>query len=205
MSDQKILDIAHISFLDMIKSIIDQTGAAAAKGSLIRNALGAAEKFEAKDFATFEEFVDSIEAIANAITSIEGQAVHVGNGLFGLPNCPFAASIKNYKDVFKAMPEGYGDLTEEFNKTGGMTEKLNVGHGAGVSPFCAVHQPLRSGLGKSITIGGKPIQVLQLGCKSGVGEKGLADKMIQDSDYSADDVSKVLDDNMCCYAVKVGA
>ncbi len=203
MQEGKILDIAHVSFLDMIRVSIAQTGAAATKGTLIRNTLSVAEKFDPVDFPTFDDFVSSIEGVSNPITAIEGKAVHKGNGLFGLPNCPFAQSIGNYKEVFKGMPDGYGELTDEYNKTGGVTDKYRVGNGAGVSPFCALHQPLRSALGGKITIGGKPVTIYQLGCKAGDGSKGLANKWIEEAGYSADEVSKVLDDNMCCYAVKV--
>ncbi len=203
MQEGKILDIAHVSFLDMIRVSIAQTGAAATKGTLIRNTLSVAEKFESVDFPSFDDFVNSIQSVQNPITAIEGKAVHKGSGLFGLPKCPFAESIANYKKVFKGMPEGYGRLTEEYNKKGSITDKYRVGQGAGVSPFCALHQPLRSAFCTKITIGGKPTAIYQLGCKAGSGAKGLANKWIEEAGYTADEVSKVLDDNMCCYAVKV--
>ncbi|MCP4602439.1 MAG: hypothetical protein GY847_18310 [Proteobacteria bacterium] len=203
MQEGKILDIAHVSFLDMIRVLIAQTGAAATKGTLIRNTLSVAEKFELVDFKSFDDFVTSIENVQNPITAIEGKAAHKGNGLFGLPKCPFAISIANYNEVFKGMPAGYGELTEEYNKRGGVTNKYRVGHGAGVSPFCALHQPLRSALEAKITIGGKPTVIYQLGCRAGSGAKGLASKWIEEAGDSVDEVSKVLDDNMCCYAVKI--
>ena len=203
MSEQKILDIAHISFLDMIQALIAQSGAASAKGTLMRNAIKAGEKFPPVNFDSLEEFVKAIDSVETPIAVIEGKAVHVGNGLFGLPKCPFADSISNYKQVFETLPAGYKELTNEFNKPGPVADKLRVGHGAGVSPFCSVHQPLRSSLGDRITIGGKPIEICQLGCKSGAGFKGLAHDLIEKTGYTADQVEKVLDDNMCCYGVKV--
>ena len=203
MTKDNILDIAHISFLELIKSAIAQTGPAAAKGMLVRNAVAAGEKMAKVDFASMDEFVASIESVANPITKAEGKAVHIGNGLFGLPRCPFESSISSYKQVHGEMPEGFGELTDEINKEGGISEKYRIGMGAGVSPFCAVHQPLRSVLGGNITIGGKPIAIYQLGCKSGDGRKGLADKWIKATGFSADEVSKVLDNHMCCYAVVV--
>jgi hypothetical protein len=203
MSDIKILDIAHISFLELIKSAIAQTGPAAAKGMLVRNAISAGEKMERADFKDLEAFAASIEAVANPITKAEGKAVHLGDGLFGLPSCPFGPSIRNYKAVHGEMPPDFDLLTEEVNKQGGISEKYRVGAGAGVSPFCAVHQPLRSVLGGNITIGGKPISIYQLGCKSGTGEKGLAKKWIEETGYDTDRISKVLDDHMCCYVVVV--
>lgn len=203
MSEQKILDIAHISFLDMIQALIAQSGAASAKGTLMRNAIKAGDRFEPVDFATLDDFVAAIESVDSPIAAVEGKARHLGDGLFGLPQCPFAESISNYKSVFDKLPDGYQELTEEYNKPGPVTDKLQVGHGAGVSPFCSVHQPFRSTLGKKITIGGKSVSVVQLGCKSGSGAKGLAEKMIAEAGFTNAQVEKALDDNMCCYALKV--
>ena len=200
---EKILDIAHISFLGLIRLAIEQSGAAAAKGTLLRTAFSTANKFGAKDFPTFDDFVNSIESVQNAITSIEGKAVHLGDGLFGLPDCPFAQSIDSYKEVFDSLPEGYKEITNEFNKPGSQTDKLHVGNGAGVSPFCSVHQPLRSGLSEKITIGGKPIIIYQLGCKSGSGIKGFAEKYIKETGYTYNKIDEILNNHMCCYAIKV--
>lgn len=203
MSDDNILDIAHLSFLDMIQALIAQSGAASAKGTLVRNAVKAGERFDTVDFPTFEAFVAAIDTVESPIAKIEGRARHVGGGLFGLPQCPFAQSIANYKKVFQKLPDGYAELTAEYNKPGPVTERMHVGHGAGVSPFCSVHQPMRASLGAKITIGGKPVEVYQLGCKSATGAKGLAHKMIEETGHSAARVESVLDEHMCCYAMKV--
>ncbi|MBN2718588.1 MAG: hypothetical protein JXX14_22275 [Deltaproteobacteria bacterium] len=205
METQKILDIAHVSFLDIIRASIVQLGAAATKGMLIRNAMATAEKIPEVSFDTLDEFVASIDIAGNPVTQVEGKAVHYGKGLFGLPSCPFAPSIGDYKSVYGGLPEDYHKITEDYNKQGPVTGALKVGHGAGVSPFCAVHQPLRGALKDRIRIGGNPISILQLGCKSGSGEKGLAQQWIDETDFTAAEVEKVLDDNMCCYAIKVEA
>ena len=205
METHKILDIAHVSFLDIIRASIVQLGAAATKGMLIRNAMAAAEKIPEVSFESLDEFVNSIDSANNPVTQVEGRAVHYGKGLFGLPVCPFAESIGDYKSVYGGLPEDYHKITDDFNKEGNVTGALKVGHGAGVSPFCAVHQPLRSALKDRIRIGGKPISILQLGCKSGSGDKGLAKQWIAETEFSEADVEKVLDDNMCCYAIKVEA
>ena len=57
MSEGKILDIAHISFLDMIKIMITLSGAASAKGTLIRNAIKTADKISEVDYPAFEDYV----------------------------------------------------------------------------------------------------------------------------------------------------
>ncbi len=203
MAEGKILDIAHISFLDMIKIMITMSGAASAKGALIRNALKTAEKIKQVDYATFDDYLAAIENATNPITMIEARASHAGNYVFGLKNCPFGPSIKNYMEVFEKLPEGYADFTAEFNKTSNITDLYRVGEGAGVSPFCSVHQPMRSAFADKITIGGKKIKIYQLGCKSGSGKKGFAEKWINESGVAKDVVDKILDNHMCCYCIQV--
>lgn len=204
MSEEgKILDIAHISFLDMIKVMITMGGAASAKGALIRNAINTAEKIKEIDYPSFEDFLAAIENSTNPITQVEGKATHQGEFLFGLANCPFGPSIKNYTGVFEKLPEGYADFTEEFNKPSKVTEIYRVGEGAGVSPFCSVHQPMRSAIAERIKIGGKKIKIYQLGCKAGSGKKGFAERWLAESGVSKDVVDKVLDNHMCCYYLKV--
>ena len=203
MGEGKILDIAHVSFLDMIKIMITLSGAASAKGTLIRNALKTAEKIKEVDYPSFDEYLAAIEAATNPITMIEARATHHGDYVFGLQNCPFGPSIKNYMQVFEKLPEGYADFTAEFNKTSNITDQYRVGEGAGVSPFCSVHQPMRSAIAEKIRIGGKKIKIFQLGCKSGSGKKGFAEKWITESGVSKDVVDKILDNHMCCYSIKI--
>ncbi|NTV15209.1 MAG: hypothetical protein HGA96_14960 [Desulfobulbaceae bacterium] len=203
MSEGRILDIAHISFLDMIKVMIAMSGAASAKGALIRNAINTAEKINEVDYPTFEDFLQAIENSTNPITQVEGKASHQGEFVFGLASCPFGPSIKNYMGVFEKLPEGYADFTEEFNKPSKITEIYRVGEGAGVSPFCSVHQPMRSAIAERILIGGKKIKIFQLGCKAGSGKKGFADRWIAEAGVSREVVDKTLDNHMCCYFLKI--
>ena len=203
MNEGKILDIAHISFLDMIKIMITLSGAANAKGTLIRNAIKTAERIAEVSYASFDEYLKAIENATNPITMIEGKSSHEGNLVFGLKSCPFGPSIKNYTQVFEKLPEGFTDFTAEFNKPSNITDQYRVGEGAGVSPFCSVHQPMRSAFAEKIKIGGKKIQIYQLGCKSGAGKKGFAEKWIKESGISKDVVDKVLDNHMCCYYIKL--
>lgn len=203
MSEGKILDIAHVSFLDMIKIMITMSGAASAKGSLIRNAIKTADRIAEVDYPSFDDYIAAIENATNPITMIEGKATHEGNYVFGLKNCPFGPSIKNYMQVFEKLPDGFADFTAEFNKQSNVTDQYRVGEGAGVSPFCSVHQPMRSAFAEKIKIGGKKIRIFQLGCKSGSGKKGFADKWIKESGVAHDIVDKILDSHMCCYSLKI--
>ncbi len=198
-----ILDIAHVSFLDMIKVMISLTGAASAKGTLVRNALKTAERIAEVDYPTFEAYLDAVEAASNPITMIEGKATHQGNHVFGLKACPFGPSIRSYTAVFEKLPDGFADFTAEFNKPSATTDQYRVGEGAGVSPFCSVHQPMRSAFAEKIRIGGKKLRVYQLGCKSAGGKKGLAEKWIREAGVAREVVERVLEGHMCCYAVEV--
>ncbi len=203
MEEGKMLDIAHVSFLDMIKVMITMSGAANAKGTLIRNALNTAGKIKEVNYNTFDDYLAAIENTTNPIAMIEGKSSHEGEHVFGLANCPFGPSIKNYMRVFEKMPDGYADFTAEFNKPSRVTDMYRVGEGAGVSPFCSVHQPMRSAVAEKITIDGKKIMIYQLGCKSGAGKKGFADKWIAESGVDKDVVDKILDKHMCCYFLKI--
>lgn len=203
MAEGKMLDIAHISFLDMIKVMITMSGAAAAKGTLIRNAINTAEKIKEIDYPSFDDFLAAIENSTNPITQVEGKASHQGEFVFGLEKCPFAPSIGNYTEVFEKLPDGYADFTKEFNKPSRVTDMYRVGEGAGVSPFCSVHQPMRSAIAERIKIGGKKIEIYQLGCKAGSGKKGFAEKWLSETGVAQDVVDKVLDNHMCCYYLKV--
>ncbi len=203
MKDEHILDIAHVSFLDMIKVLITMSGAANAKGTLIRNALSTADKIKEVNYDTFEDYLAAIENASNPIAMVEGKSTHAGEFVFGLKACPFGPSIKNYTAAFEKLPDGYADFTDEFNKPSRVTDMYRVGEGAGVSPFCAVHQPMRSAVAEKISIGGKKIKIYQLGCKSGSGYKGLADKWIAETGVPKEVVDKVLDNHMCCYYLKI--
>jgi hypothetical protein len=123
--------------------------------------------------------------------------------VFGLKLCPFGPSIKSYTAVFEKLPDGFADFTAEFNRSSNTTDQYRVGEGAGVSPFCSVHQPMRSAFAEKIRIGGKKIRLYQLGCKSGGGKKGFAEKWIGEAGVAHEVVDKVLDNHMCCYALRV--
>ncbi len=203
MSSSEILDIGHLSCLELIRALITQSGAANAKGTLVRLAVKVGEKTPKVDYPTMDDFLAAVFEGKTPIARIEGKAVHQGGAVFGLPNCPFAPSIRDYSEVFGQLPAVYSEATAEYNKAAPITDQLRVGNGAGVSPFCAIHQPLRSAVANQITIGGKPVLIYQLGCKAASGKKGLAERWIAETGRTAAEVEKVLDTNMCCYYVKV--
>jgi hypothetical protein len=203
MTEDKTVDMAHISFLDVIKLLITTSGPANAKGMLVRNAISTAEHISPVDYASFDAYLAAVADGSNPVARIEGKAEHAGNFVFGLKHCPFGPSIKNYVRIFKKLPDEFGGFTAEFNKPGPVTEQYRIGGGAGVSPFCAVHQPMRSAVASKITIMGKKIQITQLGCKSESGKKGFAVKRIAECEVSQEKVSAILDNHMCCYVIQL--
>lgn len=205
MTQTAAIDISHLTFLDLIRAVIAQSGPSPAKGTLIRMAFRVAEQIPPAEYGSFEEFVTAAEAGETPIARIEGPASHLGNGVFGLPRCPFTDLISNYKSVFETLPGGYEELMQAYNKTSAITDQYRVGEGAGVSPFCLMHQPMRSALGERILIGGKAVKVYQLGCKSGAGVKAVANKWADETGHGAGVVDGALDGHMCCYSVEIPA
>jgi hypothetical protein len=204
MSDEaKQYDAGHLSFLELVRVITTVAGPAFASGALLKTGAGIARRAKPLEYPNFDAFVAAIAAGNDAIASFEGKARHYGGGVFGLPTCPFANSVKTYKSYVGNLPEEYASVTDHFNRPSPTTEKLQVGHQAGVSPFCCVHQTLRSAIADHISVGGRPLVVYQLGCKSGSGVRGIADKFLQATGISHEQVGKVLDENMCCYFVTI--
>ena len=201
--NNNIVDISQIAFLDMLREMIAMAGPAVTKGTLIRLATKAGKHLKAVAFNSWDDFLAAVETAMNPIAITEGPATHFGNGLFGLKACPFAGAISNYKNTFGSLPESYSLVTGEFNKPGPGTDSIRVGNGAGVSPFCSVHQPMRAAASQQITVGGKPLEAHQLGCKSAAGNLGFAQRWIGEGGWTEDAVRKVLESNMCCYAIKV--
>ena len=201
--EKKAIDLSHLVFMELIRTIISTVGVSAAKGSLMRIAIQAGEQSMACDFPDFQSFYESMDSFDNPISRLEGRAQYLGNGLFGLPECPFSSLLGHYSDFYGSSPQGFESLADEFNKKSKVSDKYRVGTGAAVGPFCVFHQPMRSQVGAQITIGGKKIEIFQLGCRSSGGKKGCSQEFINEFGCSLEDVEKVLDTNMCCYGVKV--
>jgi len=196
-----MLDIGHLTFLEIIRENITTMGAAAAKGTLIRRSTKIGEQAKEADY-TMEEWEQAVSSGETVLSTFEGKAIKEGD-FYYLPACPFENSIKTYVNLYGKLPAELGKVAEEFNKPSGFAEQNKVGYGAGVSAFCCVHQPLRASLGKKIKIDGKSVVIYQLGCKAGNGTKGFADKFIEEAGMDKDIVDKLLDKSKCVYAIKV--
>lgn len=111
------------------------------------------------------------------IEVVEGATTEVQEGIFALPECPFAKTIATYKDCCGELPEELALLADHANEGGA----------AWVSAFCGIHQSFRRArLGDSYQ---------QIGCRSGA-KVSIADQEI----LSDDEVRSVLETTACVYA-----
>ncbi len=199
----KLVDLSHIVFLDLLHNVVDTAGPKVAKGNLMRIALNASNHLEQTDYASFEEFIEACNSGNTPLARMEGAAVHLGGGVFGLKACPFGSLARNYKEFFEKDASGFEELTQEFNSGSKITREYRVGLGAGVGPFCIFHQPMRSQAQTKITIDGQPIEIFQLACKSSAGSEGYADALIEEFGCDKAVVEAAMKDYMCCYGVKM--
>jgi hypothetical protein len=198
MANHDQYDAGHFSFLELLRALNKLAGPGVAKIMLLKIGMQAASEVPEREYATLEKFIESIKEMDNPISQFEGEANYYGEGIFSLPKCPFAKSIASYKGVKGKLPEDYGEITETLNKPSASSDLFRIAEGAAVSPFCGVHQPIRSALGGRIKIGGQQLKVYQLGCKSGSGKKGLSYRWINEAQLDPDVVDRILNDNMCC-------
>lgn len=198
---KSILDIAHLTLLETIRETIVSMGEPATKGTLMRRAIRIAEQLPEVEYENLDTWETAVSEMNHPLTKIEGLTER-DESIFILPQCPFAQSIATYMELFGQMPEEYSQIVEEYNKPGKFTEGLMVGHGSGVSPFCAIHQPLRSSAGKKIRVNNEDINVIQLGCKAANGKKSISNDLCQIAGVDSKIVEKHLDNGMCVYTVK---
>jgi hypothetical protein len=203
MSKDQSYDAGHFSFLELIKVMLNVAGPEFAKGNLIRTGMSAAKRMPEQAFESWDELLRSIEDGESSISLFEGRARHYEDGIFGLTLCPFADSIKTYTRLVGGLPEEFQEVSDAMNTRSRITQQLRIGEGAAVSPFCSVHQPIRSEIGRLITVSGQQLLVYQLGCKSGSGDKAIAESWCQETGVDTAFVDKVLDDNMCCYCIRL--
>lgn len=199
----KSVDLSHLVFIDLLRNLVETTGVKVAKGNLMRIAMNTGDNVEAMDFPSFNAFVEALDKSETPLAKLEGRAVHLGDGILGLEHCPFGELAGDYKSFFSSEPSGFKEITDEFNTESRITNQLNVGNGAGVGPFCIFHQPMRSQAAEKITIAGEPIEIVQLACKSGKGEKAYAEALISDFGCDRAKVESVVEEHMCCYGIRM--
>lgn len=198
---KSILDIAHLTLLETIRETIVSMGGPATKGTLMRRAIRIAEQLPEVEYENMDAWETAVNNKTHPLTKVEGVTKR-DESIFILPQCPFAQSIATYMELFGQMPDEYAQIVEEYNRPGKFTSDLHVGHGSGVSPFCAIHQPLRSAAGGKIKVDSADIHVIQLGCKAGNGKKSISNHLCQIAGVNREIVEKHLDNGMCVYTVK---
>ena len=112
-----------------------------------------------------------------SIEQVEGAVNEVQDGVFVLPECPFAKTIATYKGCCGPLPEELYGLAEYANQQGE----------AWVSAFCGIHQAFRRArIGDSYQ---------QIGCRSGDKVNVAAQDIL-----SEDEVQRILKTSACVYA-----
>ena len=112
-----------------------------------------------------------------SIEDVEGATSEVQDGVFALPECPFAESIATYKACCGPLPEEIAILADHANQQGE----------AWVSAFCGIHQSFRRArLGDSYQ---------QIACRSG-DKVSIADQDV----LSEDEAQHILETSACVYA-----
>ncbi len=196
------IDLSHLIFIDLIRSITETSGPQVAKGNLMRIALNLGKGVEKQDFATFDDLIAAINEGSTSLAKLEGKATYLGDGLVGLPACPFGKLTETYKEYFATDLEGFEELVKEFNAPGRMAKQLKIGMGAGVGPFCIFHQPMRSQIASSLSVAGKPVEIFQLACCNSKGECAYADELIAEFGCSRVAVEQAMENNVCCYGIR---
>lgn len=199
----RFLDIAHLVLLEMLESYLEQAGPNEVARFVVRTAVKTGEHFPRVDFASLDELVQAIEDLEYPIARIEGRAEHLGGGLFGLQRCPFAETYRTHREQYQRLAPRLAAVQEVFNRPSDATARLAVGHGAAACPFCCAHQPMRAAVAARITIAGEPIKLRQLACKGADGSRALSDKHIAEAGKTREEVDRVLDQYVCCYAIEV--
>jgi hypothetical protein len=197
----RFLDIAHLVLLEMLESYLEQAGPNEVTRFVVRTATRTGERFPRVDFGSMEELVEGIDDLENPIARIEGRAEHLGDGLFGLARCPFAETYRTHREQYERLAPRLDAVKDVFNRPNELTAKLAVGHGSAVCPFCCAHQPIRAAVAARVTIAGKPIRLRQLACKAVDGRRALADPLIAESGRSRQQVTRALDEHVCCYSI----
>ena len=196
-----IQDITHLALNAALIDAITGMGGIATKGSLMRQAIKIAERIPEVNYTDFGACEAAFNSQNHPISKFEGVPIRDGS-IFILPQCMFAQTINTYLEFNEKLPDEFTKVVKEYNKPNRLTKELMIGQGTGVSPFCVLHQTLRSASGKKVRIDNDQVQVIQLGCKSVDGEKSISDELCWSAGVNRETVDKHLDNGMCVYMIK---
>lgn len=184
--------ISALCFIEGTERIIRISGVEVAKGWLCDIGINLGEKMcRREEFSSFSEFIKRVKEGQTNIAKINGP-IQVKEGIFLLKVCPFAAAIKFYRNRIKKFAKEYKEIVDSYNRSGGA-----------ITPFCLVHQPFRKYAGKTILMDGKPLEILQLACKSVINKKVFyAEKNLNKLKISKKKIKRLLKDYYCAYYIK---
>lgn len=195
------LDIAHLSLIESIRDMIVNTGTPATKGNLIRSALAIANQIPETNYENMDAWEKALQDHTHPLCIIEQHLTREGN-IFILHKCPFAPAVVHYMHLTPKLPEEYSKVMDEFNKPSKITDDLNMGQGSAASPGCLLHQPMRAGIVKKIRVGGKKVEVVQLGCKLMGDQIAVIKDPGRVPGMTREKVAQYLKDAFCVYAIK---
>jgi hypothetical protein len=163
-------------FLFLLQSNIETLGVEKAKAQLIQIGEHIAESM-VKRFPA-----DSLSA--KEITE---------DAIFLLERCPFEEPIHAYLEIEGEMASSLVEITKKYNEGEASSA---------TSPYCIIHQAIRHALSNKMKIGGKPCELLQLGCKGGKGMVSMVPTNIKSVALTVEGVVSRLKTTACAYAVR---
>lgn len=110
-----------------------------------------------KDYESIEAFLEDHAKGGSPFVVLEGEADRDGN-IVVLRNCPMTAILSSVM-VDGKLPEFYQNIVDKYTA-------IHKTKGAILHPFCIVHQVIRETVGEHVKVGGKPMKVSQVACRS---------------------------------------
>ncbi|MBI5695679.1 MAG: hypothetical protein HZC51_08070 [Nitrospirae bacterium] len=153
-----------------------------------------ASELDLKDYDSLALFCEDHDKGNSPFDVLEGKADREGNVLI-LKDCPMTRMLKSVM-VDGKLPEFYQKIVDKYTE-------VYKSKGAILHPFCIVHQVIRGTVGEHIKIGGKPVKVYQVACRSMTSGKVVhATEGGNRVEMSKEDIEKKIEGKACMYIVK---
>ncbi len=199
---KKKIDIIYVFFLELLCDLKNNLGAPLAVRQLVRRAIAFSENLPRQDFQDKNFFWKALEEGDTILNLFEDKFEKQENNIITTPACPNENFIKNYFNLWKGIPNEYNEIMEEFNKPSTINKKLKIGCGSASNPFCVLYQPLRSIAISKISISGKPIEMVTLGCKSFDEKDFIAYEYLAEEGIEPRIVQPLLKNTNCVFLLK---
>lgn len=154
-----------------------------------------ASELELKDYEGMEWFFEEHDKGDSPFDVLEGKADREGNVLV-LKDCPMTRMLKSVM-IDGKLPEFYQKIVDKYTE-------IYKSKGAILHPFCIVHQVIRATVGEHIKVGGKPVKVYQVACRSMTSGKVVYAKEGTDRvEMSKEDIDEKIEGKACMYLLKI--